>query len=168
MGNMYVRQRLAFNSRTCKSRMKEGTNLARMRVMVVDDNRVWGNLLVEYLEGEGWHAQCFDRLQSMAEVKAYRPDIVLMDLDMPVVRGDDLLRDMRQCPELKSIPVIMLTGATRLDDDIVALSQSWLTKPVDLRMLSRRIHELTAAPPGQSWVRESGKTRWERDSTGHS
>ena len=133
------------------------------RVMVVDDNKVWGDLLVDYLQEQGWHAECFDRLRSVAEVRAWRPDVMLLDVQMPVLRGDDLLRAMRNCPQLRDTPVIMLTGAAQLDTDIVEMCQAWLTKPVDLRVLSRRIHDVMEQRD-TVWSPQPDSPLWEKHS----
>lgn len=65
---------------------------------------------------------------------AVRPDIVLLDLNLPRKNGDEVLAEMKSDPDLKHIPVVILTTSSA-DEDILNAYQSYtnayLTKPVD-------------------------------------
>lgn len=79
--------------------------------MIVDDDRTMNTLLKTLLELEGFSvvlAPHGDMVMSSA--LAERPDVVLMDVHIGEVDGLDLLREIRQHPELKGLPVIMSSG----------------------------------------------------------
>lgn len=65
---------------------------------------------------------------------APRPDIVLLDLNLPRKNGDEVLDEIRDDPDLKRIPVIVLTSSTTHEDVVNSYDLSanaYLTKPVD-------------------------------------
>ncbi|SFG58846.1 Response regulator receiver domain-containing protein [Halopelagius inordinatus] len=65
---------------------------------------------------------------------APRPDIVLLDLNLPRKNGDEILEEIRNDPDLKRIPVIVLTSSTTHEDVVNSYDLSanaYLTKPVD-------------------------------------
>mgnify|MGYP006298287257 CR=1 FL=1 len=65
---------------------------------------------------------------------APHPDLILLDLNLPGKNGEDVLEDLRDDPQLRSIPVIVLTSS-RAEEDIVRSyelhANAYLTKPVD-------------------------------------
>lgn len=67
-------------------------------------------------------------------VDAPRPDLVLLDLHLPVRDGREVLREMKSDPELRTIPVVMLTSSSR-DEDITELyrlhANCYVVKPLD-------------------------------------
>lgn len=80
---------------------------------------------------------------------AERPDLILMDLDLPDIDGWQATRRLRGMPETRNIPIIALSaGAT--DDDrsksIAAGCDDYDTKPFDLARLRQKIHALAAGP----------------------
>lgn len=65
---------------------------------------------------------------------APRPDIVLLDLNLPAMSGHEVLREIKQTPELARIPVLVLTGSQAEDDLVKAYdshANAYLNKPVD-------------------------------------
>src|SRR6266511_238848 len=67
-------------------------------------------------------------------IDARRPDVVLLDLNLPVRDGREVLREMKSDPELRIIPVVMFTRSTR-DEDVAELyllhANCYISKPVD-------------------------------------
>jgi CheY-like chemotaxis protein len=64
-----------------------------------------------------------------------RPDLVLVDLDLPVKSGHDLLQEMKAHPDLRRIPVVVLTSSEAEEDVIKSYDEhanAYVTKPVDL------------------------------------
>ena len=76
---------------------------------------------------------------------APRPDMVLLDLNLPRMDGDEVLEEIRQDRELKTIPVIVLTGS-KAQEDVVRSYQlcanAYLTKPVDPMSFIEVVQEL--------------------------
>lgn len=76
---------------------------------------------------------------------APRPDMVLLDLNLPRKNGDEVLEEIRQHRELKTIPVIVLTGSKAQEDVVKSYelcANAYLTKPVDPMEFIEVINEL--------------------------
>jgi chemotaxis family two-component system response regulator Rcp1 len=78
-------------------------------------------------------------------VHAPRPDLILLDLTLPQKDGRDLLAEIKSDEDLRSIPVVVLTGSTD-QDDIVQMQllqvESYMTKPVDIDTFLKLIRDL--------------------------
>ena len=100
-----------------------------------------GEEAIHYLKGEGAYA---DR-------RAYPfPDIVLLDLDMPLLNGFEVLRWMREQPRFKRLPVIVLTGSIEDHDANLAYdagANSYIVKPTDYDQLVETMRNL-----GDFWL----------------
>ncbi|GAY09724.1 response regulator [Pseudonocardia sp. N23] len=76
---------------------------------------------------------------------APRPDLVLLDLNLPGRDGRDVLDDMRSDPELRDIPVVILTSS-RVEADIVRSirlrAQAYITKPVDFAQVADAVRQI--------------------------
>jgi CheY-like chemotaxis protein len=88
-------------------------------VLVVEDERPIATLLATLVEGCGATAAVArngaDALRWMMQ---RRPDLVLLDLIMPLMSGEEVLRDMRDDPRLADVPVIVITTREMLPDDL--------------------------------------------------
>ncbi len=110
------------------------------KVLLVDDDKKLRNLLKEYLEGYGYRVLTLVDGSAVPEtIKKESPDIVILDVMMPVKDGLDVLREIRMT---FAIPVIMLTAKGEAADRIVGLelgADDYLPKPFDPRELLARI-----------------------------
>ena len=116
------------------------------KILVVDDNPVSRELVRELLESpdlqvleaeHGWEA-----LERIAEES---PDLVLLDIRMPLRDGYEVLSDIRRNPDLKSLRVVAFTAnAMRGDREraIAAGFDDYITKPLDLSLLKGQIERL--------------------------
>lgn len=100
----------------------EGQRQRVRRVLVVDDSELTRDLMVRILMGHGLHiieaVNGRDALQRMAQAT---PDLVLTDLDMPVLDGFGLLREIRQHSNIRSVPVVVLSTRGSVEDKKRAL-----------------------------------------------
>jgi DNA-binding response OmpR family regulator len=117
-------------------------------VLVVDDHLATVQLVKSALEGLGMEVRTAGNgAECLLAVEKRRPDLIILDVMMPVMDGFQTLQVLQQSPEAKDIPVIMLTA--RADDCDIAYGWRWgvssyLTKPfsVDhLVALVRRVLE---------------------------
>jgi two-component system phosphate regulon response regulator OmpR len=110
------------------------------KVLLVDDDEKLRNLLKEYLEGYGYRVLTLVDGSAVPEtIKKETPDIVILDIMMPVKDGLDVLKEIRGT---YTIPVIMLTAKGEATDRIVGLelgADDYLPKPFDPRELLARI-----------------------------
>lgn len=89
------------------------------RILVAEDEEVVREFLEHILRKEGFTpVLAADGEMALALAKEERPDLVLMDVLMPHMDGFEVLRHLKETPELSSIPVIMLT-AKGADTDIM-------------------------------------------------
>jgi CheY-like chemotaxis protein len=115
-------------------------------VLVVDDEFDMVGTLRAILEGEGYRVEaCSDGRQAIDRVKSSRPDLILMDVMMPVMSGFEALRAMRHTPGLDAVPVVLMSsaapGVRRQDYDW----QAFLSKPFSLESLVRTVERLIGA-----------------------
>ena len=112
-------------------------------VLVVEDDRNIADLLKMYLEKEGYAVTwAADGGQGLAKFRAIKPDLVLLDVMMPVMDGWAVCRAIRA--ESKT-PVIMLTAKGETDDKVTGLkngADDYITKPVDEEEMLLRIKAL--------------------------
>ncbi len=118
------------------------------RILVVEDNREMNRFLVGCLAGCGYQVSAaFDGREGLARALEAPPDLILSDIMMPELGGDELVRALRRHPELDATPIVLLTA--RADDALrVRLlregAQDYLTKPFSEEELRARIGNLVA------------------------
>jgi DNA-binding response OmpR family regulator len=111
------------------------------RVLIVDDEREFATTLAERLLLRGYDARAvFTAAEALAEVAAAPPDVVLLDLNLPGVRGVELLLTLRQL--LPHGEIILLSGHLDLAEKIEGVridAFGLLLKPVELSELIAKI-----------------------------
>ena len=81
-------------------------------VLVIDDDRGFAQLVVRWLEADGRRVRlAYGGEEGLAVMRRRPPGLVLLDLRMPDLSGAEVLRQMRADPELRDIPVAVLTAA---------------------------------------------------------
>lgn len=126
-----------------------------MTVLVADDNVDTRRVVRWMLERKGYAViEAADGQQAVAAAVSHRPDLILMDLIMPVVDGFDAVRQVREHEELRGVPVIAMTArdAATLRDRAEDLGfNQYLSKPLDFLRLNVVIEKLLGgAPPKPS------------------
>ena len=109
-------------------------------VLVVEDDRNIAELLQMYLEKEGYVVTlAFDGGQGMSKFRAIRPDMVLLDVMMPVMDGWSVCRAIRAESDT---PVIMLTAKGETSDKVMGLkagADDYITKPFEMKEVLARM-----------------------------
>ena len=115
-------------------------------ILVVEDNEMNREMLTRRLERKGYKVLiAIDGESSIAVAGANTPDLILMDMSLPVVDGWEATRRMKEDPQLKHIPVIALTAHAMANDRDKALEagcDDYDTKPIDLPRLLGKIESL--------------------------
>ena len=126
--------------------------LSGMRILVVEDNAINQQIAEELLSFEGALVSIAgDGQQGVHAVLAATPpfDIVLMDIQMPVMDGYAATRALREIPHLQRLPIVGLT-ANAMDDDrsacLVAGMNEHVGKPFDMNQLVAVLLDLTGKP----------------------
>jgi CheY-like chemotaxis protein len=116
------------------------------RILVVEDNEMNRDMLTRRLERRGYQVlNAVDGEEGVEIARAERPDLVLMDMSLPVLDGWEATRQLKALPETQAIPVIALTAHAMSDDRDKALAagcDDYDTKPVELPRLLAKIEAL--------------------------
>ena len=128
----------------------EELHVMRPKVMIVDDEPINIEVLQDFLQeaGYGRFVSTSDSTTAMAMLFDERPDVLLLDLMMPVVGGFDILKSVQADRILKHIPVIILTASSDPNHKLDALelgASDFLGKPVDPSELVLRMRNTLAA-----------------------
>jgi DNA-binding response OmpR family regulator len=90
---------------------------SRRKVLIVEDDTSLANALKDAFTDAGFEVFYAENGQKGLEIaKASKPNIILLDLMMPVMNGKVMLRKLREIAEFKSLPVIVLTNAGQVDN----------------------------------------------------
>src|SRR6266542_4611433 len=113
--------------------MREDRNVTKKSVLVVDDQPHIVRLIQVNLEKEGFDVTtASDGHEGIRRAKEGRPDLVILDVIMPRKDGFEVLKEMKQDPNLVDIPVLMLTVKTQNTDIVRGLREGaelYLPKP---------------------------------------
>ena len=122
----------------------------RGNVMVVDDDADIRETLADVLELSGFHVTlAADAEDAMAQLRAgERPGLILLDLMMPRVSGEDFRRWQLADESLATIPVVVLSGARGVETVARQLGAEVLPKPVELSHLTATVARLCAPATG--------------------
>ncbi len=120
----------------------------RLKVLVVDDNADLVQMLGLALEGMGHDVRtAFDGRSAISAALSYRPDVVLLDLGLPVVTGIEVARELRQHRDLACTKLVALTGWGQEQDRRHTSEAGFdyhLTKPTDADQLEELLGKLAA------------------------
>ena len=121
------------------------------KLLLVEDNEMNRDMLSRRLERRGYQIViAVDGEQGIAQAAQELPDLILMDMSLPIIDGWEATRRIKQQPETKAIPVLALTAhamAGERDRAIAAGCSDYDTKPVDFARLLGKIETLLTAMP---------------------
>jgi two-component system response regulator CpxR len=111
----------------------------RANVLVVDDDEAIREVLAEVLRDDGYDVVCAQNgAEAMREIRRERsPDLVLLDLMMPVLSGWEVLEQLQESDKLSRIPVIVVSAMNAPG------AREHLPKPIDLHDLLATVGRLT-------------------------
>ncbi len=125
-----------------------------MNILVVEDEPALQKTTAAALKLNGHVVMGAETgVQALAEVDQCRPDLVLLDLQMPDMDGREFLRHMRDEPALVDVPVVIMSAVHRIDAEGLDV-QAIFAKPFDLDELLDAVDELLAARPLAASVRD--------------
>ena len=113
------------------------------RILVADDDPKIAYLVQVRLESKGYSViTAKDGEESLAKVRSEKPDLLLLDVRMPKMDGDEVYMTLHSQPETKALPILMLTGL-RTDAEIDANhEENIFAKPVDFERLFGKIKQI--------------------------
>ena len=119
------------------------------KILIVEDDELNRDSLRRLLRRRGFEiVLAVDGEDGVATARAEAPDLILMDMSLPVVDGWEATRRLKADPAVQATPIIALTAhamTTDRDKALAAGCDDFDTKPIDLDRLLPKIHALLAA-----------------------
>src|SRR5215211_3936114 len=120
-------------------------------LLAVDDTPENLEILRLRLEAQGYRVEeAVDGEEALARTRELRPDLILLDIMMPRMDGIEAVRRLKQDPELRTIPVILVTAKADTRDVVQGLDaggDDYLTKPFEHAALLARVRPRLARKP---------------------
>ena len=114
------------------------------KILIVEDTEFNRDLLVQILEDDYEVVTANDGAAGIAAAVAEHPDLILMDLSLPVIDGWEATRRIKANDDLKRIPVIAVTAHAMQGDEEKARAagcDDYITKPIDEDILMEKLRE---------------------------
>jgi len=112
-------------------------------ILIAEDNFVNRELLREMLEARNYRvAEARDGKEALAKIDEVKPDLVLLDINMPLLDGFALIRLIREHPTFYQIPVLAVTAYAMKEDRERVLEagfNSYIAKPIDSAVLFKEL-----------------------------
>ena len=113
------------------------------RVLVVEDEQDVAELIRFNLGREGYDVRvALNGAEALRQVREFRPEVILLDIMVPQLNGWEVCRRLKQEPETRTVPVIMVTGRVEEGDKVLGFelgADDYVTKPFSPRELVARV-----------------------------
>lgn len=120
--------------------------MSKPRILIIEDERTLAEVLEYNLTREGFEVDVAgDGQEGIRKAQLSPPDLVVLDLMLPVVEGFEVCRTLRSDPKLQGVRILMLTARSEEVDEIVGFNMGaddYVTKPFKIKPLIHRIKAL--------------------------
>jgi len=120
-------------------------------ILVVDDNEAGSFLASSVLEREGFEVEAAGTADEVLErLRVHKPDLILMDVQLPGQDGLSLTRQLKRDPSTAGIPIVALTAHAMAGDEDAAFAAGctgYISKPINTRTLGDQVREFLVARP---------------------
>jgi len=120
--------------------------MPKPRILIIEDERALAEVLTYNLDKEGFEVSwAADGQDGVRKAQAAPPDMIVLDLMLPVIEGYEVCRMLRSDPKTQSIRILMLTARSEEVDEIVGFNMGaddYVTKPFKIKPLIHRIKAL--------------------------
>jgi two-component system, OmpR family, phosphate regulon response regulator PhoB len=117
--------------------------MPKPKVLVIEDERALVEVLSYNLEREGFDVLvAYDGQEGLRQAQLKLPDLVVLDLMLPLKPGLEVCRELRMGPRTREIPIVMVTAKTEESDELVGFAtgaDDYVTKPYSMKVLIQRI-----------------------------
>ena len=120
----------------------------RKRIVAVDDSNVVLKTLKNVLDDDKYELHPFStgtRALEYLEQREKIPDLIILDIEMPIMNGYDVLKRIRNIAHLKHVPVIFLTSNNQKEEVMKAVTdgvKDYVVKPIDKEILLKKLYLL--------------------------
>ncbi|MEO6119799.1 MAG: response regulator [Terriglobales bacterium] len=119
------------------------------KILLVEDNEVNRELVRDMLEGQDFEVfEAENGLQALHMLPQTAPDLVMLDIQMPVLDGMSVIKQLREDPDYAALPVLALTAYAMVGDRervMAAGFSGYVAKPIDRKTLMAAIESLLGA-----------------------
>lgn len=117
--------------------------MANTQILIVEDERNLADTLAMNLRREGFEVlTAYDGQDGLRQAQLRLPDLIVLDLMLPIKPGLDVCRELRSGSRTKEIPILMVTAKVEESDELIGLAvgaDDYVTKPYSLKVLIQRI-----------------------------
>jgi two-component system, cell cycle response regulator DivK len=121
------------------------------KILVVEDNELNLKLFCDLLRAHGYEAEPVrDGREAMERARAFRPDLIVMDIQMPHITGLELIEQLKADADLKAMPVMAVTAyAAKGDEERIrdAGAEGYVSKPISVMKFVEAVRALLVAQP---------------------
>ena len=120
--------------------------MTRPRLLIIEDERALTDVLTYNFQREGYDTVvAHDGQEGLRKAQTLLPDLVILDLMLPVVNGLEVCRELRSGERTRELPIVMLTAKAEETDQVVGFSlgaDDYVTKPFSVKVLIQRVKAL--------------------------
>lgn len=131
-------------------------------VLLIDDNKDVTTLLSDILSAEGYKVICsFDGQDGFEKMKTYMPDLVLLDVYMPLKNGIEVCKAAKHSELTKLIPIIILSSAGQMEEIEQALKEgavAYISKPSTCENIIKMVKDHISPQETPAWLCAKKKT----------
>ena len=113
-----------------------GSVMMSKKVLIVEDNELNMKLFHDLLDAQGYETlQTREGLQALALARQHRPDLILMDIQLPEISGLEVTKWLKEDDSLKAIPVVAVTAfAMKGDEEVIRQGgcEAYISKPISV------------------------------------
>jgi two-component system phosphate regulon response regulator PhoB len=128
--------------------------MSKTRILIIEDERQLTEVLSYNLQREGYEITvAHDGQEGLRKAQTILPDLIILDLMLPVMSGLEVCRELRSGDRTKEIPIVILTAKAEETDQVVGFSMGaddYVTKPFSVKVLLQRIKALQRRVEGAS------------------
>ncbi len=124
--------------------------MAKTIILIAEDNEVVHKTLTSGLSKEYNLLHAFDGAEALMIAADKKPDVILLDLMMPVMDGRTVCKKLKSNPNTRSMKIVMVTGRDEQHDRLVGLevgADEYLTKPCSFKYIKRAINKVLNRVP---------------------
>jgi len=114
----------------------------KLKILIVEDSKLNQEVLRRILKKEYALDLAQDGLEALEKIRADNPDLILLDIVLPGKNGFEILTELRKCDSTRSIPVIIISGMSKPDEEVKGLqlgAVDYITKPFHEVVVKARV-----------------------------
>lgn len=116
------------------------------KILIIEDQQEIAELIAMTLKNEGYTTKiCNDGLNAIPQAKEFKPHLILLDLMLPRISGEEICRQLKNSKSLAKTPVVIISAKNQEEDIVQGYEydiQDYITKPFSTRVLKAKINNL--------------------------